>query len=160
MTIPLRTVWQGQHLLVLRDEQEIDRLSAQEMQRVVLVCRRGEATPGDLSFAVIETGDDHVLLPADSGIAGRIHFERQAFWAQRACIYWVDESRAQLPRVLRPGLWMLRRQQPGYMRLPRAQLQATIDAWPLEGPQTWDQRKWERIVSSRLLKPWQPQQRR
>jgi hypothetical protein len=160
MSMPLRTVWQGQHLLVLRDEEEIDRLAACDVQRVVLVCRHGGETPSDLRFAVIETLDDHVLLPADSGIAGRVHFERQVFWAQRACVYWVDEARAQLPRLLRPGLWMLRRQQPGYMRLPRAQLQAVIDTWPLEGPQTWEQRKWERIVRSRLLKPWQPQRHR
>jgi hypothetical protein len=28
-----------------------------------------------------------------------------------------------------------------------------IGEWPLEGPQTWEQRKWQRIVKSRLLPP-------
>jgi hypothetical protein len=28
-------------------------------------------------------------------------------------------------------------------------LASRIEQWPLEGPQTWDQRKWMRIASSR-----------
>ena len=52
-----------------------------------------------------------MILPAASGIAGRVHFERQAYWAGRHCIYWVAASKAVLPRTLRPGLWLLRRHQ-------------------------------------------------
>jgi len=149
----LHTAWQGMELVVSEEGAEIDRISAEEIQRVVLVCRGAGDTPGDLSYALIETSSDTVLLPASSGIAGRVHFERQAFWAERNCIYWVSESRASLPRRLRPGLWMLWRSRPGYMRVPRAEVVAAIDQWPLEGPQTWEQRKWDRIQKSRLLAP-------
>ncbi len=153
MRMELHTAWQGMELVVTRDGQEIDRLAADDIRRVVLVCRGTGDTPGDLVFAVIETETDAVILPADSGIAGRVHFERQAFWAERNCVYWVGGGHISLPRRLRPGLWMLRRQRPGYMRVPRAELAPTIEHWPLEGPQTWEQRKWDRIVKSRLLAP-------
>ncbi len=32
------------------------------------------------------------------------------------------------------------------MRLPRAELDPVIERWPLLGPQTWDERKWELIA--------------
>jgi len=153
MRTELHTAWQGMELIVSQNGQEIDRISAEDIQRVVLVCRGSGDTPGDLVFAVIETPADAVVLPADSGIAGRVHFERQAFWAQRNCIYWVSESAAALPRRLLPGLWILRRHRPGHMRVARAELSSAIEQWPLEGPQTWEQRKWDRIVKSRLLAP-------
>jgi hypothetical protein len=60
---------------------------------------------------------------------------------------------APLPSRLRPGLWLLRRRQPAFMRLPRTELAPIIADWPLEGPQTWEQRKWQRIVKSRMLAP-------
>lgn len=149
MRTELHTAWQGMELIVSQNGQEIDRISAEDIQRVVLVCRGSGDTPGDLVFAVIETPADAVVLPADSGIAGRVHFERQAFWAQRNCIYWVSESAAALPRRLLPGLWILRRHRPGHMRVARAELSSAIEQWPLEGPQTWEQRKWRRIERSR-----------
>lgn len=148
----LDTRWEGNDLLVLRDEQEIDRIPARDIHRVILVCRGGDS-PSDLRFAVIETTTDHILLPAASGIAGRVHFERQSFWMQRPCVYWADEARAPLPRRLLPGVWMLRRQVPDYRRLPHAELAGVVEAWPLEGPQTWEQRKWAHIVRNRLLPP-------
>jgi hypothetical protein len=160
MAASFHTQWQGTDLQVLRNEQEIDRLPAHDIRRVILVCRRGGQSPGDLAYAVIETTDHHVLLPASSGIAGRVHFERQAFWQQRPCIYWVDEAAAALPRRLRPGLWVLKRLTPDYARLPREELISCIEQWPLEGPQTWEQRKWERIVRSRQLVPGHAQSRR
>jgi hypothetical protein len=125
---------------------------------VVLVCKGAGESPGDLVYAVFETPTDAIVVPADSGVAGRVHFERQAFWAERKCIYWVSESQAALPRRLRPGLWMLRRARPGYMRVPRSEVAAAIEQWPLEGPQTWEQRKWDRIVKRRMLTPLDPQQ--
>jgi hypothetical protein len=149
----LETVWEGPDLVVQRDGHEIDRIPTPEIERVILVCRRGGDTPGDLAYAVIETFDDYVLLPGESGISGRIHFEHQAMWAAKACIYWADETQAHLPRKLLPGLWLLRRPQPGYARLPKAELGPVIAQWRLEGPQTWEQRKWQRIVKSRLLAP-------
>ncbi len=147
----LNTRWEDSQLLVTRDEAEIDRIAARDIQRVILVCHHGRDTPSDLRYAVIETSTDYVLLPANSGIAGRIHFERQSFWEQRACIYWVDESRACLPRRLLPGVWLLRRQQPGFMRLPHDELAGVIEKWSLEGPQSWEQRKWAHIVRSHML---------
>ena len=148
----LDTRWEGNHLLVLRNEQEIDRIAARDIHRVILVCRGGDS-PSDLRFAVIETTAEHILLPAASGIAGRVHFERQTFWLQRPCVYWVDEARAPLPRRLLPGVWLLRRHVPGYVRLPHEELASVIEAWPLEGPQSWEQRMWAHIVRNRLLPP-------
>lgn len=148
----LDTRWEGNDLLVLRNEQELDRIAARDIHRVILVCRGGDS-PSDLRFAVIETISEHILLPAASGIAGRVHFERQSFWMQRPCVYWVDEARAPLPRRLLPGVWLLRSHVPGYVRLPHEELAAVIEAWPVEGPQSWEQRKWAHIVRNRLLPP-------
>ena len=145
----LQTVWQGMDLVVMADGAEIDRIPGHSIGRVVLVHRGAGDTPGDLSFAIIETGDEAVVLPASSGIAGRVHFERQAFWAEQRCIHWVSEGKAALPRRLRPGLWLFGSKRPGYMRVPRQEVSPAIDQWPLEGPQTWEQRKWRRIERSR-----------
>ena len=144
------TRWEGSDLLVLRDEREIDRVAAADIQRVILVCRGGDA-PSDLRFAVVQTTAHHILLPAASGIAGRVHFERQSFWMQRACVYWVAEAQAPLPRRLLPGTWTLRRQPPGWTRLPLAELSGVIEQWPLEGPHSWEQRKWAHIARNRSL---------
>ena len=38
-------------------------------------------------------------------------------------------------------------------RLPRSELAATIDKWPMEGPQTWEQRKWSTIARNRPFAP-------
>ena len=146
------TRWDGADLLVLKHEQEIDRIASREIHRVILACHRSDS-PSDLRFAVVETTSEHILLPAASGIAGRVHFERQVFWMQRPCVYWVDEARAPLPRRLLPGLWPLRRQQPGYVRLPHNELAGVIEQWPLEGPQSWEQRKWAHIARNRMLPP-------
>jgi hypothetical protein len=148
----LATRWEGNELVVLRNDQPIDRIAASDIRRVILVCQRGD-TPSDLAFALIEAGSDFVILPAESGIAGRVHFERQSFWAARPCVYWVDAARAPLPRALRPGLWLLRKNVPGYLRLSAAELAPQIERWPLEGPQSWEQRKWARIAAGRSLQP-------
>ncbi len=149
---PLATRWEGNDLVVLRNDKPADRIAAQDIRRVILVCERGD-TPSDLSFALIDVGSDTVILPAESGIAGRVHFERHGFWMQKECVYWVDAARAPLPRALRPGLWLLRRQRPGYLRLPAAEIAPLIERWPLEGPQSWEQRKWARIAANRTLQP-------
>jgi hypothetical protein len=146
----LATRWEGTDLVVLRDGESVDRIAAADIGRVILVCSGGDR-PSDLDFAVIETASDHVLLPADSAIAGRVYFERQPYWTQRACIYWVTQPHAPLPRWLSPGVWLLRRHRPAFLRLPASELAALIAQWPLEGPQTWEQRKWGRIAASRHL---------
>lgn len=154
MRTKLWAAWRGMDLFVLRNGTEVDRVHADEIRRVVLVNGGAGETPGDLSFALIETDSDYLLLPASSGIAGCVHFEHQAFWSQRDCIYWVNAQNIELPRKLRSGLWPLRRPQPAdFMRLPRAELDTYIQKWPLEGPQTWEQRKWKRITRSRSLSP-------
>jgi hypothetical protein len=148
----LSTRWVGQDLVVQRDEAEIDRIPGERIRRVILACDASDA-PSDLAFAVIVTDGDCVILPAESGIAGRVHFERHGFWAQHSCIYWTTASRAPLPRHLCPGVWLLRRHRPGYARVPAVELAPLIDQWPLEGPQTWEQRKWARIEANRSLPP-------
>lgn len=146
----LATRWEGTDLVVLRNDEVADRIAAADMRRVILVCNGGD-TPADLEFAVIETATDHVLLPADSGVAGRVYFERQPYWTERSCIYWVTGRHAPLPRHLCPGIWLLRRHRPAYLRLPASELTPLIEHWSLEGPQTWEQRKWAQIVSTRHL---------
>ena len=148
----LDTRWEGADLLVLRNEQEFDRIRARDIHRVILACRGGD-TPCDLRFAVIETIAEFIVLPPASGIAGRIHFERQSFWTSRSCVYWVDECRVSLPRRLLPGIWLLRRPEPDYARVPHEELASVVEKWPLEGPQSWEQRKWANIVRNRLLPP-------
>lgn len=148
----LSTRWEGEALLVRRDEQLLDRIAAAEIRRVILVCDGGD-TPSDLSCAIIDLGAEHVILPADSGIVSCVHFERHGFWMQHPCVYWVESAHARLPPHLRPGLRLLRRPRPGYTRLPSSEVAPLIDCWPLEGPQTWEQRKWARIVAKRGLPP-------
>jgi len=143
------TLWQGSSIVLYRDDAEVDRVAAADIRRVVVVYGGAGDTPGDLSYAVIETDDSHVIFPAETGIAGRIHFERQSFWSGLDAIYWVPEAQAGLPARLRRGSWLSRRTRAQYQRLPKTELAALVDAWPLEGPQTWEQRKWERIERSR-----------
>lgn len=144
-----RTAWQGQEIVVYREEQAVDRLGAQDIRRVVFVHQGTGDSPGDLLYAIVETADEVLVFPDYTGFAGRVHFERQAFWAERACVYWVSERHATLPAPLRRGRWPLRHAGPAYARVPRAELAGLLDAWPLEGPQTWEQRKWRRIEDSR-----------
>jgi hypothetical protein len=144
------TRWEGADLAVLRNEEIADCIAAADIRRVILVCHGGD-TPADLEFVVVETASEQVLFPADSGIAGRVYFERQPYWTERSCIYWVTGRYAPLPRHLCPGVWLLRRHRPAYLRLPAGELTLLIEQWPLEGPQTWEQRKWAQIASKRHL---------
>jgi len=144
-----RTAWHGQHIVVYRDDEEVDRVDAQDIQRVVFVHHGAGDSPGDLLYAVVETHDEALIFPDYTGFAGRVNFERQAFWAERGCVYWAGDGRATLPARLRRGRWLLGQSGPQFVRLPRAELAALVDGWPLEGPQTWEQRKWRRIENSR-----------
>ena len=149
-----RTAWQGQDIVVYRNEAEVDRLHAPDIERVVLVHRGSGDSPGDLVQAVVEIGDACVIFPADTGFAGRVNFERQAFWADKGCVFWVNEARAPLPMRLRRGRWFLGLTPPPvFTRVPRAELAALIERWPVQGPQTWEQRKWRRIELSRPFAP-------
>ena len=55
-------------------------------------------------------------------------------------------AKAALPRKLCTGLWILRQHKPAFVRLPREELRPVIAQWPLEGPQSWDERKVARIA--------------
>jgi len=144
----LATRWEATDLLLVRGQEVADRIAAADIRRVYVVCDGGD-TPAELDFVIVETTADHVILPADSGIAGRVYFDRQPYWTERACIYWVIARHAQLPRHLCPGVWLLRRHRPAYLRLPQRELAPLIEQWPIEGPQTWEQRKWAQVASRR-----------
>lgn len=144
-----RTAWHGQEIVVYRDEAEIDRVDAGQIERVVFVYQGSGESPGDLQHAVVETADDCLIFPAETGFAGRVNFERVDYWAHRGCVYWVHQSRAPLPMRLRRGGWLRLTSGPAFSRLPRSELSPLVDHWPLEGPQTWEQRKWRRIERSR-----------
>jgi hypothetical protein len=144
-----RTAWQGQEIVVYRDDDEVDRVSAAMIQRVVFVHHGSGDSPGDLLYAVVELEDECLVFPDFTGFAGRVNFERQAYWAERGCVYWVSDTRASLPMRLRRGRWLLRGPGPDFARVPRAELAPLIAKWPVQGPQTWEQRKWRRIENSR-----------
>ena len=92
-------------------------------------------SPGDLLFAIVETADEVLLFPDYTGFAGRVNFERQAFWAERGCVFWVSERHATLPAGCAAATGCCAA--PGYARVPRAELAGLLDGWPLDGPQTW-----------------------
>ncbi|HUG25880.1 hypothetical protein [Piscinibacter sp.] len=147
-----RTAWHGQDIVVYRDDAEVDRVGAEQIERVVFVYAGSGESPGDLQYAIVETHDDCIVFPADTGFAGRVNFERVDYWAGRNCVYWVQQGRAPLPmrlRLRRARWWARLSTAPAYTRVPRAELGPLIDQWPLEGPQTWEQRKWRRIEQSR-----------
>jgi hypothetical protein len=148
MRTPWHTAWQGTDIVVYRDDAEVDRFAADQIERVIFAHRGLGETPGDLVFAVVELRDEYIILPAETGFAGRVHFERTHIWEDKQCVYWVTESQAPLPGRLRRGLWMMW-SSPSYRRLPRTELTGSIEKWPLVGPETWEQRKWRRIERSR-----------
>lgn len=149
MRTPWHTVWQGSELVVFRDDAEVDRFLSTEIERVIFAYRGHGDTPGDLLYAIVELPEEYVLLPADTGFAGRVNFERLNFWAEKQCVYWVQDSKASLPARLRRSVWLLRPGAPSYTRVPRSELSGCVEQWPLEGPQTWEQRKWLRIARNR-----------
>lgn len=152
MAVRWHTLWQGKDIVVFRDGVEIDRFAADGIERIVFVHRGHGDLPTDLVFTVVELVDDALLFPVETGFAGRVNFERQAYWAERGCIYWAPHARAALPSGVRRTHWWQQLRgltlSTGFMRLPRAELSATMQRWPLTGPQTWEQRKWRRIERS------------
>ncbi|HXD06786.1 MAG TPA: hypothetical protein VN680_12085 [Burkholderiaceae bacterium] len=144
------TAWQGHDIVVFRNGLEVDRIHASDIRRVIFVQSGEFLTAGDLECAVVELDDQFVVFPADTGFAGRVHFERQSFWDSRACIYWVSGCSGSLPSdcMRRRGFTFLRRV-PRYARIERTRLAPVVESWCLEGPQTWDERRWSRIKSQR-----------
>ena len=156
MSAFLQTRWQAMDLIVTRDGQEVDRVGASDIERVIMIYRDRGDTPGDLAYAVLQTREHDLLFPPESGIAGRVHFERQLFWGERRCVFWAPLAKAPLPRNLCVGVWILRQHKPAFARLPRAELRDVIAQWPLEGPQSWDERKVARIARARPFPALRP----
>lgn len=146
-----RSAWQGQDIVIFRNEQEVERLSAAAILRVIFVHGGHTLTANDLAYSVVETENDCVILPAVTGFAGAVHFERQSFWADKRCVYWADGHQASLPARYRAGLPFLWSRGARFCRVPRADLAPVLERWPLEGPQTWDERRWQRIERSRAF---------
>ena len=147
-----RSAWQGHEILIYRGDELVDRFDAEAVERVIFV-HEGEAlSAGALPFAVVQLAGECIVLPAATGFAGRVHFERQSFWDARACVYWVDARHAPLPAscTTRSARRLLRAEV-RYTRLARSELQPWLDRWPLEGPQSWDQRRWSRIERERAF---------
>jgi hypothetical protein len=146
-----RTLWQQNDIVVYRDEVEVDRLAADAIERVFLVYRGHGDTPGDIAQSVVELagGAGYALFEPNTGFAGRVNFERQAFWQSRRCVYWVAAPAVALPWRLRLGAWREEANGRAFRRLAREELAACIEQWKLEGPQTWEDRKRRRIERSR-----------
>ena len=146
-----RTAWRQQSILVFRDEVEVDRLAADEIERVTFVYRGEGAFPGEIGTTVVELGSEVVLFDAETGFAGRINFERQAYWQARRCVYWVPAAKAVLPWRLRLAGWSADAAGRACRRVARAELESAIGRWQLEGPETWDERKRRRLEQSRTF---------
>ena len=145
MKVLWHTLWQGQDIGVYRDDVEVDRVNSQQIERVLLLYKGSGDFSGDVIQVVVELGDDCLVFGAETGFAGRVNFERQAFWTERACVHWISHARAPLPLRLRTGNGLLRLSPPAYARVPKAELAALIGRWPIQGPQTWAERKRLRI---------------
>jgi hypothetical protein len=144
------TRWHHETIVVSHNDDDIDRIDAAALQRVLLVCPQGGVAPGDLDLVVFELPDAHVLVRAECGIAGRIHFERQAFWTRHPVVHWLARADAPLPARLSRGVWPWRGL-PHWQRLPRGDLDATLATWPVGPAQSWEERKWQLIRQAHPL---------
>lgn len=142
-----RTLWQQKDIVVYRNEREVDRIAAASIARVFLVYRGRGDSPGDIAQSIVELADDqgYALFEPNTGFAGRVNFERQAFWQERACVYWVAAPAAALPWRLRFSVWRRDGSSRAFRRLAREELATCVESWPQEGPQTWEERKNRRI---------------
>jgi hypothetical protein len=144
-----RTQWQQQDIVVYRDDVEIDRIPAMRIEKVFLVYRGTGDSPGDIGASVVQLDDAYILFEAQTGFAGRVNFERHAFWQERGCVYWVAAASAALPWRLRLSAWPGTAPARAYRRLERSELDTSVGQWKLEGPETWEARKKRRIDRSR-----------
>jgi hypothetical protein len=143
---PVRTCWRADEIVVTQVGELIDRLRASDIERVTLVHVGDGESPGEVRAALFEMPDRAVLLGAASGIAGRVLFERQTYWSQRNCIYWVDQRRVAWPSLLGEPRWPLGRPRvPQHRSLTLAAAAALLEHAEVTGPQTWDERKRHRI---------------
>jgi hypothetical protein len=146
---PLRSSWQGDEIVITRGDELIDHLRADEINRVTLVHASTGDSPGEVRAAIFELPDRVVLLGAASGIAGRVLFERQAYWSRRNCIYWLSERYMSWPESQGESRWLFARQVPQHRQLTPAAAASLFDRADVTGPHTWDQRKQHRIERRR-----------
>ena len=144
-----RTLWQQQDIVVYRDDIEVDRLAASSIEGVYLVYRGQGDSPGDIGVSVVELDDGYALFESQTGFAGRVNFERHAFWREKECVYWVSAANAALPWRLRLGAWPATAPGRAYRRLERSEIGDCVANWVLEGPETWEDRKRRRIEKNR-----------
>lgn len=146
-----RTLWQQHDIVVYRDEIEVDRLAAAAIVRVYLVHRGSGDSPGDVLRSVVELegGEGYALFESNTGFAGRVNFERQAFWRDRHCVHWVAAADASLPWRLRFSAWRGNAASRAFRRVAREELAGHVASWRSSGPQTWEERKNHRIGRSR-----------
>ena len=147
-----RTAWQGQDIVVYRahgqTEEEAGRLHAPHIERVIFVFRSSGERLSDIRFALVQTSAEVILVPIETGFSSRVHFERQAFWAERANIYWAAYNDAPQAIKRATGGWWSRLRGLKYGPIPSEGVATAIDTWTMEGPQTWEQRKWEHIAKN------------
>jgi hypothetical protein len=147
---PLRTCWRADEIVVTQGGALIDRLRASDIERVTLVHAGDGESPGEVRAALFEMADRAVVLGAASGIAGRVLFERQAYWSQRNCIYWVDQRLVSWPAALGEARWPLARARvPQHRTLTPTAAAALFERAEVTGPHTWDERKRHRIERRR-----------
>jgi hypothetical protein len=146
---PLRSNWQGDEIVVTRGDELIDHLRADDIGSVTLVHADEGDSPGQVRAAIFELPDRVVWLGAASGIAGRVLFERQAYWSQRNCIYWVSERSVSWSEIQSESRWPFSRQLPQHRQLTPAAARSLLDPSDVTGPHTWDQRKQHRIERRR-----------
>ena len=146
-----RTLWQQHDIVVLRNDIEVDRLPAATIERVLLVYRGRGDNPVDVEQCIVELvdGGGYALFEPGTGFAGRVNFERQAFWQERSCVFWVSAHAATLPWRLRFAVWRGEGSSPSFRRLARDELDGSIARWPVDGPETWDERKLRLIERER-----------
>jgi hypothetical protein len=139
--------WKAQDIVVTLNGKVVDRIDSRSILRVIFVENKLMRTASDHAFAVVDLGDEQLVFPADSGLAGLVHFERQAFWHGRHCVYWLPPSAgALLPARCHERRWLFLRGAPVFTRVLREDLAAFYAASEaMEGPQSWDERRWQHI---------------
>jgi hypothetical protein len=151
----VKACWRGDEIVVTRGAECIDRLPAGEIRRVTLIHHGAGESPGDVRAALFETPERAVLLRASSGVAGSVLFERQLYWSQRDCIYWVGERGVAWRLALGGSRWPPGRTAlPEHRRLSPADAASLLERAALTGPHTWDQRKQYRIERRRPFPGW------
>jgi hypothetical protein len=146
-----RTLWVQNDIVVYRDDVEVDRLPGERIARVHLLYRGRGDTPGDIvqSVVALAGGEGYAVFEPETGFAGRVNFERHSFWRERQCVYWVPAAAVALPWRLRIAAWRGDAAAHAFRRISRGELAASVERWPLDVPQTWEDRKRRRIERSR-----------